>query len=108
VEGKRVVIVDDSIVRGTTSKKLVDMLFKAGAKEVHLRISSSPVISPCYYGIDISTREELIAYKRMIEEIRREVGATTLGYLSRQGMLDSLGMSEESLCLACFSGKYPI
>ncbi|MGI6328937.1 MAG: amidophosphoribosyltransferase [Dethiobacteria bacterium] len=108
VEGKRVVIVDDSIVRGTTSKKLVDMLFKAGAKEVHLRISSSPVISPCYYGIDISTREELIAYKRKIEEIRREVGATTLGYLSRQGMLDSLGMSEESLCLACFSGKYPI
>lgn len=108
VEGKRVVIVDDSIVRGTTSKKLIDMLFKAGAKEVHLRISSSPVISPCYYGIDISTHEELIAYKRMIEEIRREVGATTLGYLSRQGMLDSLGMSEESLCLACFSGKYPI
>ncbi len=107
VEGKRVVIVDDSIVRGTTSKKLIDMLFKAGAKEVHLRISSSPVVSPCYYGIDISAREELIAYKRKIEEIRREVGATTLGYLSRQGMLDSLGMSEDRLCLACFSGNYP-
>ena len=73
IGGGKVVIVDDSIVRGTTSKKLIDMLFKAGAKEVHLRISSSPVISPCYYGIDISTHEELIAYKRMIEEIRREV-----------------------------------
>ncbi|HHT45889.1 MAG TPA: amidophosphoribosyltransferase [Firmicutes bacterium] len=108
VQGKRVVIVDDSIVRGTTSKKLVNMFFKAGAKEVHLRISSSPVIAPCYYGIDISTYEELIASKRELEEIRREIGATSLGYLSRQGMLDSVELPEEDLCLACFSGKYPI
>ena len=84
------------------------MFFKAGAKEVHLRISSSPVIAPCYYGIDISTYEELIASKRELEEIRREIGATSLGYLSRQGMLDSVELPEEDLCLACFSGKYPI
>lgn len=108
VEGKRVVVVDDSIVRGTTSKKLVNMFFKAGAREVHLRISSSPIISPCYYGIDMQTHEELVGSKRKIEEIRREIGATSLGYLSLQGMLEATGMPAEDFCLACFTGEYPI
>ncbi|RJX25801.1 MAG: amidophosphoribosyltransferase [Dethiobacter sp.] len=108
VEGKRVVVVDDSIVRGTTSKKLVNMFFKAGAKEVHMRISSSAIISPCYYGIDMQTHEELVGSKRKIEEIRQEIGATSLGYLSIQGMLDSVGLPPEDFCLACFSGEYPI
>ena len=108
VEGKRVVIVDDSIVRGTTSKKLVNMFFKAGAREVHLRISSSPIISPCYYGIDMQTYDELVGARRQIEEIRREIGATSLGYLSLQGMLEAVGLPAESLCLACFTAEYPL
>lgn len=108
VEGKRIVVVDDSIVRGTTSKKLVDMFFKAGAKEVHLRISSSPIISPCYYGIDMQSHEELIGANCKIEEIRQKIGATSLGYLSLEGMLEATGMPAEKFCLACFTGKYPI
>ncbi len=108
VEGKRVVVVDDSIVRGTTSKKLVQMFFRAGAKEVHLRISSPPVISPCYYGINTPTYEELIGYKKDAEDIRREIGASSLGYLSQEGMYKAVGMKENELCGACFSGNYPI
>ena len=108
VEGKRVIVRDDSIVRGTTSKKLVDMLFRAKAKEVHLRISSSPVISPCYYGINTPTYEELIGYKKDAEDIRREINATSLGFLSREGMLRAVGMTEDELCMACFTGNYPI
>lgn len=108
VEGKKVVVVDDSIVRGTTSQRLVNMLFKAGAKEVHLRISSSPVLSPCYYGIDTPTYEELIGSRRDVESICRGIGATTLGYLSYQGMIKAVGIPEDNLCTACFSGKYPI
>ncbi|MDO9534525.1 MAG: amidophosphoribosyltransferase [Bacillota bacterium] len=108
VEGKKIVVVDDSIVRGTTSKKLVNMFFKAGAKEVHLRISSPPVISPCYYGIDTPTYEELVGYKKKVEEICKEIGATTLGYLSHEGMVNSVGLSQKSLCRACFTGDYPI
>ncbi len=108
VEGKRIVVVDDSIVRGTTSKKLVEMFFRAGAKEVHLRISSPPFVSPCNLGINTPTYEELIGYSRDGEDIRREIGATSLEYLSREGMLKSVGMSEQELCLACFSGDYPI
>lgn len=108
VEGKRVVVVDDSIVRGTTSKKLVEMFFRAGAKEVHLRISSPPVISPCYYGINTPTYEELIGYKKNAEDVCRYIGATSLGYLSKEGMFKAVGMTENELCLACFSGNYPI
>jgi len=108
VEGKKIVVVDDSIVRGTTSKKLVDMFFKAGAREVHLRISSPPVISPCYYGIDTPSYEELVGYKKKAEEVCKEIGATTLGYLSHEGMVDSIGLSKQSLCRACFTGDYPI
>ncbi len=108
VEGKRVVIIDDSIVRGTTSMRLVSLLFKAGAKEVHLRIGSPPVISPCYYGINTPTYEELIGAHHSCEQIRRKIGATSLAYLSRKGMLEAIGLTAESACDACFSGEYPI
>ncbi len=108
VEGKKVVVVDDSIVRGTTSRKLVSTFFRAGAKEVHLRISSPPVLSPCFYGIDTPTYDELIGSKRDIEEIRKEIGATSLGYLSREGMLSAVCLPQEDLCMACFTGEYPI
>lgn len=108
VEGKRVVVVDDSIVRGTTSKRLIDMFYRAGAREVHLRISSPPVISPCYYGINTPTYEELIGSNRQVEEIRTQIGATTLGYLSHGGMLEAVGLPPDHCCVACFSGEYPI
>ncbi len=108
VQGKKVVVVDDSIVRGTTSKKLVNMFVQAGAKEVHLRIGSPPIICPCFYGIDTPDHSELIGAKREIEEVRQKIGATTLQYLSHQGMLDSVGLPPESLCMACFSGEYPL
>jgi len=84
------------------------MFFKAGAREVHLRVSSSPIISPCYYGIDTPTYEELVGAKGDVKEICKKIGATSLGYLSLQGMLSSVGLPQESLCLACFTGEYPI
>lgn len=107
LEGKRVVIVDDSIVRGTTSRKIVSMVRGAGAREVHVRISSPPTISPCYYGIDTPTRRELIASSHSIEEIRRYIRADSLGYLSLEGMLRAVG-KEGGVCLACFTGRYPV
>ena len=111
VEGKRVVMVDDSIVRGTTSRRIVNMLRDAGATEVHVRISSPPIEYPCFYGIDTSSREELIAASMSIEEIRKEIGADSLAFLSNEGLLEAIGRddSEENCgqCLACFTGKYP-
>jgi amidophosphoribosyltransferase len=108
VAGKRVVLVDDSIVRGTTSRKIVMMLKGAGAKEVHLRISSPPTIGPCFYGIDTPERRELIASSKTVEEIRAFVGADSLGYLSEQGMLACLTTPPENFCTACFSGNYRV
>ena len=108
VQGKKVVVVDDSIVRGTTSKKLVNMFVQAGAKEVHLRIGSPPIICPCCYGIDTPERSELIGAQRQVEEIRQKIGATSLQYLSRLGMLKAVGLPPDSLCMACFSGEYPL
>jgi amidophosphoribosyltransferase len=108
VEGKRVVLVDDSIVRGTTSRKIVTMLKQAGAKEVHLRISSPPTVGPCFYGIDTPERKELIAANSSVEEIRAFVGAESLGYLSEAGMLACLESPPENFCTACFSGRYPV
>jgi amidophosphoribosyltransferase len=105
---KRVVIVDDSIVRGTTSRKLVKMIREAGAKEVHMRISSPPITSPCFYGIDMPTKKELIAPRRSVESIRRYLGVDSLGYLSLKGMLSLDVLPDEEFCHACFSGKYPI
>ena len=107
LRGKRVVMVDDSIVRGTTTRGLVNMVRAAGAREVHLRVSSSPVTGPCYYGIDTPTREELIAANMSIEEITEAVGADTLGYLTLDGMLESVPGGPTGFCHACFSGDYP-
>ena len=111
VEGKRVVMVDDSIVRGTTSRRIVSMLKEAGATEVHVVISSPPIKNPCYYGIDTSTHEELIASTRSVEEIREIIGADSLTFLSAEGMVEAVGRKDSSEnrghCLACFTGKYP-
>ncbi len=107
LKGQRVVIVDDSIVRGTTSKKLIHMLRNAGAKEVHFRVSSPPIISPCFYGIDMPTREELIASSKSVEQIRQYLDVDTLGYLSLPGMLSMHSLDGRDFCVACFSGKYP-
>ncbi len=107
LRGKRVVVVDDSIVRGTTSRKIVKMVRDAGASEVHLRISSPPTQWPCYYGIDTPTRRELIAASHSIDEIARYVTADSLGYLSIEGMLAAVG-AEDRFCHACFSGQYAI
>ena len=107
LRGKSVVMVDDSIVRGTTTRGLVNMVRAAGAREVHLRVSSSPVTGPCYYGIDTPTREELIAANMTIEEITQAVGADTLGYLTLDGMLESVPGGPSGFCHACFSGDYP-
>ncbi|WHX40905.1 amidophosphoribosyltransferase [Mesobacillus sp. AQ2] len=111
VEGKRVIMVDDSIVRGTTSRRIVKMLKDAGATEVHVVISSPPIQNPCFYGIDTSTREELIASEHSVEEIRELIGADSLTFLSVEGMLEAIGRNEpgetRGQCLACFTGKYP-
>ena len=108
VGGKRVVLVDDSIVRGTTSRKLVKMLKSAGATEVHLRISSPPTLNPCHYGIDTPRRKELIAATKTVDEIREFIEADSLGYLSLEGMLAAFGHGDHETCAACFSGHYPV
>jgi amidophosphoribosyltransferase len=109
LEGKRVILVDDSIVRGTTSRKIVEMVRRAGATEVHMRISCPPTISPCYYGVDTPTYKELIAFNSTIEEIREFINADSLGYLSHQGLLTACGADEGlSFCSACYTGKYPL
>jgi amidophosphoribosyltransferase len=108
VEGKRIIMVDDSIVRGTTSSKIVKMLREAGAKEVHMLVSSPPVKYPCYYGIDTSQREELIAVTHGVDEIRKYIGADSLHYLSLEGMLSVMNSPPSKFCAACFSGDYAI
>jgi amidophosphoribosyltransferase len=107
LKGQKVAVVDDSIVRGTTSKKLIHMLRHAGAREVHFRVSSPPIISPCFYGIDMPTKEELIASSQSVEQIRRYLNVDTLGYLSLPGMLSLHSLNGRDFCVACFSGKYP-
>lgn len=108
LDGKRVVVVDDSIVRGTTSRKIIRMLRDAGAKEVHVRISSPPTSGPCYYGIDTPTRNELIASSSSVEEIRQFIGADSLAYLSLEGMYAFSRGKTQGFCDACFSGNYPV
>jgi amidophosphoribosyltransferase len=107
VRGKRVVVVDDSIVRGSTTRQIVAMLFDAGAEEVHVRISSPPVVSPCFYGIDMATEEELVASGRSVEEVCDTIGATSLAYLSLDGLQDSTRRPESTFCRACLTKKYP-
>ncbi|MGH7265522.1 MAG: amidophosphoribosyltransferase [Candidatus Rokuibacteriota bacterium] len=108
LDGRRVVVVDDSIVRGTTSRKIVRMIRSSGAREVHVRISSAPIQWPCYYGIDTPTRKELIASSHRVEEIRRYLEADSVGYLSLEGMLKAVGGDEGRFCHACFTGQYEV
>ncbi len=108
IAGRRVVVVDDSIVRGTTTRQLVKLIRDAGASEVHLRVHSPPIQWPCFYGIDMATREELIASSHDVDQIREHVGADSLGYLSTAGLARALGVSSKHFCWACLTGKYPI
>ena len=108
IEGKRIVVVDDSIVRGNTQRAIVRMLREAGAREIHVRISSPPVKWPCFYGIDFATRAELIASGLEVEEIRRSIGADSLGYVSLEGLIEATHIEDKKLCSACFTGVYPI
>jgi amidophosphoribosyltransferase len=107
INGKRVVLIDDSIVRGTTSKKIVRMVREAGAREVHVRISCPPTVSPCYYGVDTPNKSELIAANMTVPEICSFIEADSLGYLSLEGMLAAAGMSPDASCVACWNGQYP-
>ena len=108
LEGKRVILVDDSIVRGTTSRKIVKMVRAAGAREVHLRISCPPTISPCFYGVDTPSRAELIGATHTIEEIRKYVEADSLSYLSLEGLKNAVGGEQSSYCTSCYTGTYPV
>jgi amidophosphoribosyltransferase len=106
LKGKRVVVVEDSIVRGTTMKNLIHLIRGAGAAEVHVRVGSPPIRFPCFYGVDMSTRKELIASSQSVEAIREFIGADSLGYLSVEGMLKTVPSPKE-MCTACFTGDYP-
>ncbi|HUT75727.1 MAG TPA: amidophosphoribosyltransferase [Armatimonadota bacterium] len=109
VAGKRVVVVDDSIVRGTTKRELVSLIRRAGASEIHVRIAAPPYRYPCFYGVDTSDRSELLAARlEAVDDIRRVIGADTLGYQTVEGLLDAIGLPRERFCLACFNGDYPI
>jgi len=107
LQDRRIVLVDDSIVRGTTTPRVIQMLRRAGAKEIHMRITAPPITHPCFYGIDMGTRWELIAAQNTVDEIREQIGADSLGYLSREGLVSAVGVPREDLCMACFSGEYP-
>ena len=108
VEGKSVALVDDSIVRGTTSKRIVEMVKSFGAKEVHLLIPSPPVLYPDFYGIDTPMQSQLIAANMSLVELKTHIGADSLSYISFDGMIKAMGVSEDNLCTACFTGEYPI
>ncbi len=108
LEGKRVVVVDDSIVRGTTTPHVVDLLRKAGVSEIHMRVCAPPIQYPCFFGVDFATRRELIAAQKSVEEIRDFIGADSLGYLSIEGLIKAVGLPENEVCTACFTGRYPI
>jgi amidophosphoribosyltransferase len=105
VEGKRVVLVDDSIVRGTTSVKIIQLLREAGATEVHMRIAAPPIMAPCFYGVDTSTYEELISAQKSVEEVKEYINADSLAFLSVDGILEAT--QRKKLCTSCFTGKYP-
>lgn len=108
ISGKRVVLVDDSIVRGNTSRKIVELIKEAGAREVHVRVSSPPVMWPCFYGIDTANRSELIAARMSVEEIRKHISSDSLEYLSLKSLIKATGIKKENFCLACLNGEYPI
>ena len=108
VKDKEVIIIDDSIVRGTTLKKLTKLIKESGAKKVHVRISSPPVRFPCFYGMDFPTKDELVAGNRDVNEVQKIINVDSLGYLSLDGTIDSTFNDDSNFCTACFSGKYPI
>jgi amidophosphoribosyltransferase len=108
VGGKRLVVVDDSIVRGNTTRQIVAMLRDAGAAEVHMRITAPPIRHPCHYGIDMSTREEMVAHGRTVEEIATELDCDSLAYLSLEGVYEAIRSGRETHCDACFTGEYPL
>ena len=108
ISGKRIVVVDDSIVRGTTTPHVVNLLRRGGAREVHLRICAPPIVSPCHFGVDMATKPELIAANMTVEDLRDYVGADSLGFLNPDALIDSVGLKRNTLCLACFTGEYPI
>lgn len=108
IKNKRLVVVDDSIVRGNTSKQIVKMLYNAGAREIHMRISSPPLVYPCFYGIDMAAQTEFIANHRTVEEIRRFLGVESLAYLSIDGLVKAIGEPKDNFCFACFNGDYPV
>ncbi|MBN1369379.1 MAG: amidophosphoribosyltransferase [Dehalococcoidaceae bacterium] len=108
LEGQRVVLVDDSIVRGTTTPQVIKLLRKAGAKEVHMRVCAPPICHPCFFGVDMATRWELLASRKSVEEIRQFIGADSLGYLSIEGLVEAIGLPKELFCLACFTGEYAL
>ena len=108
IDGKRLVVVDDSIVRGTTTPKVVEMLRKAGAREVHMRICAPPIMHPCHFGIDMATQWELIASSQSVEDIRRHIGADSLAYLDIDGLMNAVEQPRNSFCTACFTGEYPM
>jgi amidophosphoribosyltransferase len=107
IENKRIVLIDDSIVRGTTAKKIVRMVREAGATKIHVRISCPPTVGPCYYGVDTPNKSELIAANMSVEEIRDFIEADSLGYLSLDGMLAATGLSPDEACVACWNERYP-
>jgi len=108
IQGKRLVVVDDSIVRGTTTPHVVSLLRRAGASEIHMRVCAPPITNPCYMGVDMATRQELIAANNTVEEIRELTGADTLGYLSIEGLMKVVGGTHGGFCSACFTGNYPV
>jgi amidophosphoribosyltransferase len=108
IDGKSIVLIDDSIVRGTTSRRIIDMIRKSGTREVHMRVASPPIISPCYLGIDMATREELIAAHKAVKGVEALINADSLGYLSIDGLVKSVGIPMDDLCLGCLSGIYPV
>jgi len=108
LKGQRVVVVDDSIVRGTTTPRVVEMIRRAGAREVHMRITAPPITHPCFFGVDMAARWELIAAQKTVPQIREHINADSLGYLSLDGLVGAIGLAKETFCLACFTGEYPL
>ncbi len=108
IDNKNIVLVDDSIVRGTTSRRIIDLMRKSGAREVHMRVASPPIISPCYLGIDMATREELVAAHKAVKGVEAVINADSLGYISIEGLVKSIGIPREDLCLGCLTGAYPV
>jgi amidophosphoribosyltransferase len=108
IEGRRLVVVDDSIVRGTTTPQVINLLRRAGAKEIHMRICAPPICHPCFFGVDMATRQELIAAQKSIPEIAEAIGADSLAYLSVDGLIKAVALPKDSFCLACFTGDYPV